>query len=355
MTKKVTIAAWKNVGATFLDWSLHWLTGASRFYNEHKGWIDLIESPLGKSALTAHGHEKNFPRGNAQLLKINKLFNEVDSANLLTCYLHPMPVNLAIDQVDSCNKPLSEIFELATEHTRTDLLACQKTCYSNDMSFVVIDLNDSVYTYKIRHIGPRILSVEESYDNTDKLVDDYLTLFFDNTYSAWKKELGKINVWDLREFYAINMKFYNSNIGKYINYQKPNIYIDARELFFNGKETMINLINSLGLELDNNRLDSWLPIYLEWQEIQAKILKFSWNLPRICECIVNNLYYDISSYDLSFEQEAIIQHIMIHKYNLNFKVWQLEKFPANTQDLHALLEPNTHQIVQIDDCSWLSP
>jgi hypothetical protein len=56
------------------------------------------------------------------------------------------------------------------------------------------------------------------------------------------------------------------------------------------------------------------------------------------------LYYDISDYNFEFYQEAIIQHIMIYKYGMNFKLWQLEKFPDNTQDLHKLLEPNIHKV-----------
>ena len=57
--------------------------------------------------------------------------------------------------------------------------------------------------------------------------------------------------------------------------------------------------------------------------------------------IVDNFYYDIGEYKLNIAQEAAIQHVMLYKYNLNFKIWQLEKFPNNTQDLHKLLEPNT--------------
>ena len=118
-------------------------------------------------------------------------------------------------------------------------------------------------------------------------------------------------------------------------------------MFFNGKDTILNLLGYLGLPVEVNRLDHWSKVYLQWQAAQAKILKFSWNLDRICKCIVDNLYYDLSSYNLEFWQEAIIQHIMIYKYNLNFKVWQLEKFPSNTQDLHALLEPNTINVKNI--------
>jgi hypothetical protein len=133
-------------------------------------------------------------------------------------------------------------------------------------------------------------------------------------------------------------------MDEFFNYSFPHIYVDARELFFNGRELMGNLFNQLRLPLDQSRLDSWLPIYYNWQAKQSSILKFSWSLDHICECIVNNLYYDLTTFNLNLKQEAIIQHIMIYKYGLNFKTWGLEKFPSNTQDLHKLLEPNIHQL-----------
>jgi hypothetical protein len=71
-------------------------------------------------------------------------------------------------------------------------------------------------------------------------------------------------------------------------------------------------------------------------------LNFCWNIDNICESIVNNYYLDIGAYNLDFWQEAILQHILIYKYKLNLKNWQLEKFPTNTQALHKLLEPNIH-------------
>jgi len=350
MSIKVAIFAWQNVGGSFLDWSLHWLTGAQKFYNEHRGWINLVDQPLSmqNSNLNSHNHDKNYPRGNTQLLKTIEKFNRVDSAKLLTCYLHPMPIEDTISLVD-VSESVSETHKLAVEELKNDFVVCQQTCYDNDVKVVILALNDPIYNQKLRYAGPTLTSTKLGYTNEIDIVDDYLSTFFNPTYNEWKNNLSQINVWDQREFYAINMRPYAvQNLGEYINYTQPTIYIDARELFFNGKETLDNLINSLGMKLDESRLQQWIPIYLEWQESISKILKFSWNVDRICECIIKNLYYDISTYNFEFWQEAIIQHIMIHKYGVNFKIWNLEKFPSNTQDLHKLLEPNIHIINKED-------
>jgi hypothetical protein len=56
----------------------------------------------------------------------------------------------------------------------------------------------------------------------------------------------------------------------------------------------------------------------------------------------------LERFNLDFYKEVIIQNALLYKQNLNLKNWQLEKFPANTQDLHKLLEPNIHQLIKKD-------
>ena len=99
------------------------------------------------------------------------------------------------------------------------------------------------------------------------------------------------------------------------------------------------------LPIDQARLDSWLVVYREWQQLQLNILEFTFNYQHIVDAIVNNWYYKLDN--LTFEQEIVIQHCLIYQHGLNLQTWQLEKFPDNTQQLHRLLEPNTHKIESI--------
>lgn len=347
MTTKVAIFAWHTVGATFLDWSLHWLTGATKFYNSKEGWITLTSNPLGSqdSNVNAHNHAKNYPRGNAELINEFEQAKAISSDELISYFLHPMPIDVAIDIINSPDTRIDLLYRESYEVQALDLAECQQTCYDNDINVVVLSWPDPIYNQAPRFIGPRLMTTKEAYTNIDQYYEDYFNLFAAENYPKWKEEVGN-NIWDRREFYALNMRPYIIyTVDKHLDYTKPNTFIDARELFFNGEATVINLLVSLGLEVDVSRLDHWRDIYTQWQKKQFELCRFSWNLDRICECIVKGYYYDLSTYHLEFWQEAIIQHLMIYKYGLNFKSWQLEKFPTNTQELYKLLEPNIHHIV----------
>lgn len=74
---------------------------------------------------------------------------------------------------------------------------------------------------------------------------------------------------------------------------------------------------------------------------------FSRNFDNIIDAIVNNRFMSLSRYRLDLIKEALIQSALITKYNLNLMCYGLDKFPDNTQDLHSLLEPNTHIIYNL--------
>ena len=46
-------------GATFMDWSWHWLKGEDQHWNKKHGWSDLTKNPLSKN--NSHSHKKNHP------------------------------------------------------------------------------------------------------------------------------------------------------------------------------------------------------------------------------------------------------------------------------------------------------
>ena len=156
------------------------------------------------------------------------------------------------------------------------------------------------------------------------------------------------NISDKREFIALNLRPHEC-VDQTLDadFSKSHFYLDAQELWYNGEDVLTRVMEYLDIKIQDKRLISWVPIYKQWQQKQLDILKFSWNLSHICESIVKDYYYDLSDYNLDLWKEAIIQHEMIYKYGLNFKNWQLEKFPKNTRDLHVLLEPNIHPVEDI--------
>ena len=64
----------------------------------------------------------------------------------------------------------------------------------------------------------------------------------------------------------------------------------------------------------------------------------------IMNAVLNGYTMDISSFNLDIMQEATIQHVLIYKYGLNLKTWELDVFPNNTKHIHELIEENIHPI-----------
>ena len=105
---------------------------------------------------------------------------------------------------------------------------------------------------------------------------------------------------------------------------------------------MLEILNFIGNNIDQSRWNSWMSVHNQWRQLHAQ--SFSRNFTEIINAIVNNQYMSLKRYDIDFYKEVLIQHTLIFQHNLNLKTWNLTKFPDNTQDIHALLEPNFHNL-----------
>ena len=347
LKNRVAIVATLASGATFLEWSIHWLTGQTRYYNFNSGWIDLSNSPL--TNINAHGHEKNHPCGHNETLEMMEKFQTFNTDTLLSFYALPIVQREVVQKLNISNDDiykhyLGEILD----YKEQDLRDLWNSLYDYNYKTIYVKLNDPIYTCKIRTLDFHITDANSKYNSVTEAQNDFLNVYFKNSKTVWENDLQMTNIWDYREFISLNIRPYEiTNPETLVDFTKPYYYLDSHELYYNGEETLLTILEYLDLDLVTTRLDSWRDIYKNWQKIQFDILKFSWNLDHICNAIVNNQYYDISKLNLDIWQEAIIQHIMIYKHGLNFKTWGLEKFPNNTQDLHKLLEPNIYH--QVDD------
>ena len=121
----------------------------------------------------------------------------------------------------------------------------------------------------------------------------------------------------------------------------PHCLINGEEWLTQGERTMRMIMDFCQTEIVPIRLEQWLPVYYQWQKVQSNSATFSIELEHIVNATVNGWYYPI---DLTLYQEAVVQHCLIYQHNLNIRNWELSKFPNNTQELHKLLEANTHSI-----------
>jgi hypothetical protein len=338
------VTSTNSIGCTFLDWSIHYLSGQSEFYNTDLGWSKLSADPVQKK--NAHSHPKNHPHGADETqIVINKFMSvEADLLSLNPALIRSATVakklNLDINKISEKN---SNVYEQICNYQAKDYSNIFHVCITNNIPIIYLKQNSYIpynlfFRSDIKHFEYKLA------ESQSEMKEEFLTIFFDQTNKKeWGDSIAKMPIWDLREFVALNIRpYFKPPLDDMVDRRNPHFYIDSMDWWCNGENKILEVFKYLKLNLDNKRYSHWVPIYRRWQKQQLNILNFCWNIDNICESIVNNYYLDIGAYNLDFWQEAILQHILIYKYKLNLKNWQLEKFPTNTQALHKLLEPNIH-------------
>jgi len=177
----------------------------------------------------------------------------------------------------------------------------------------------------------------------DEIYDDFVEYFFKESKLAWQQE-NLNNIWDQREFIALNFNFFkHDTILNYIDNSIPRYHLNPMDLWTSFDQTVKDLFDYLELLIDSSRYQPWLVIYNQWKIIHHNRIMFTWYFNTIIDCILNNVDLDLKRFELDIVQQAAIQHFLIYNHNLNFKTWQLSEF-TNAKQLHNLLEPNIHDL-----------
>jgi hypothetical protein len=345
MNNKICVTSNRSVGCTFVEWSLHFLSGQTQYYSvKLNQWLPLSQNPL--TEINAHGHHKNHPSGydNTQLY-IEK-FNSLPNNAIYSMYPFRLHLDVAAEQaqipVDQLYNPT--MFDQIDEFINNDFNKILQSCNEHDIPLIFVsqDARTTLYHQNFRSLDRYALNPGKPKSEQD-LVDEFQEVFFKHSVEQWK-ELNLTEIWDVRERMALDIRPYSALTDYKPELQLPHHWVNCLDLWTRSEKTIKHIMNYLNLEIVPDRWQTWLPICKNWQEYQLSLLDFCYNQPHIVEAIVNNWYYKI---DLTFQQEVLVQHFLIYQYGLNLKTWQLRKFPSNTQDLHKLLEPNIHPIPRI--------
>jgi len=327
----------RSVGCTFLDWSIHFLTGQTDFYHALLGWIPLVPNPVTK--INAHGHNKNHPGGSVEtqtsLLILQK------QHQLTSLYPHPIPLNTAAKNLGiDLDTASPGDWQLIFDYKKADYNQMIQACHAHSAKIIFVSLGNhlSVYANTIRSLERMPLNNRPAKSIND-IQNSLDQAFFKDSILAWEN-MGLTDIWDVRERCALKK---NLLVWKqpYPDLNFDHYWIDAQNLWYNGEREIPKIIKWLGLDVEPDRFVLWQSVYREWQKIQLDALQFQFNHQHIVDSIINNWSYPI---DLTFDQEIIIQHCLIFQHNMNLKTWQLTKFPSNTQELHKLLEANIHPL-----------
>jgi hypothetical protein len=333
----------ESVGCTFLDWSIHFITGQSRFYNIKQGWQPLSNNPV--TVTNAHGHNKNHPSGFERTkYAINQLL-PLHQDKLTSIYSFP----LHLDAV--ANNLKISIEEISQPHNQKSISQYRTADYNQLLSYIAtqsqvifVSSGDNLNFYHqiVRSIDRMPLSAAPA-ESSAEIQDELDRSFFGDSIASWNNQ-NLTDIWDIRERKALQSNLTKSNFGVgelQVDFSFPHYWMDCVNWWFDGIVMIQEIVAWLKLKVDSDRFQEWIPIYYSWQKIQAKNLRFQWQYKHIIDCIINNWSYPI---DLTFDEEIFIQHCLIYQHNLNLKTWQLIKFPNNTQELHKLLEPNIHTV-----------
>ena len=314
-------------GGTFLTWSIHFLAGHTEYFCLEKNQtISLVDNPIGK--INAHNFLPNQP---------NRIFNCSKSQFL--------------DFTETlCNSTTSNFHVLYYHTFLNQSTTPQAVSYSNQHSekLIVVDTSDfKLYHCCYRKRSPVPISTNDGKNilltNNQDIQNHFIQKYFKDSKNVWN-ELGLQNIWDLREFIALNFDFYDTDhIYEQVDKTRDHHLINGAELWTSFDFGVESLLQYLDINIDSKRLNHWQQIYNQWRTLHQQRLMFAIYFETIINSIVNNYNLDLIKFDLDIEQEAAIQNALIHRHNLNLKTWQLEKF-VNTKQLHSLLEPNIHPL-----------
>lgn len=350
-SKIVCLASIKPLGCTFLDWSMHWLSGQTDFFSANiNSFVSLVSNPLNFSGVkNAHLHPKNHPSGFYETKKQLELLQQNSNGrSLMTIFPAPEPFDICCKLlgigVNDLKDPkvASQVLEYHVRHF-TELLSWIAIDQKIPVIFVGMHPGAIGYTWSTRSLDRKMFSPERATTQED-LELEFEQIFFPEDVKVWNK-LNLNNRWDVRERLALSMRPFDYTLHNRVTFSFPHTWVNCHDLWYDTEETIKSLFNDLNLTIDPARLQLWREPANTWRSMQHEQEKFYRELDQIVYATINGHYHPIPN--LTLKQEAIIQHCLIYKHGLNLKTWQLDKFPSNTQDLHKLLEPNIHLVAKI--------
>ena len=329
MNKLVSIVTDPAIGGTFLSWSLEYLAGHTNSYSTaKKTYLQLVDNPVQEH--NAHAYEPNQ-------------------------YLSSEDVIAAITELSSLPSSYGRKMEVMYIHSfyyyldkHKDWFIALNAVMNSDRPVILVKtpkpyvLYQGLYTKR----AAGTLKREKRQGKTLSTQEENINEFFADAKRTWN-ELNLTNIYDNREFIALNFRPFDfneqANIVNTLHNKDNVLNLLAIDVWQNLDNTIYDIMNYIQVDIKSDRYALWLDVYNQWKTLHTKRVMWCWYYDQIIEYILNGYSMDLTRFDLDIYQEATIQHTMMFKYNLNFKTFELNKF-TNTKQLHDLLEPNIHSL-----------
>jgi hypothetical protein len=307
-------------GGTFLDWSIHYLSGAQThwvmrsnnlaretnpdFFTNSKLWktyarlVDIPDNPLLNN--TAHSHGKTHPSTDALPLVIDE-FKKQPQDQLHTFYYMD---SMRDDQTATIHNQLIEQYP--------------------EIKFIT-------YTYSPTSIDAIF------YLQLEKLPDII------KNYGA---DIVNAPIWTQREL--LSLRYQQAIKGQTINEtiapHSNSLELRFDDFYISLHTKIFEILTFLELPVDPGRFAQWRQMYAQWQENSG--VRFYADLNIIVNAIVNGHSLSLAEYNMTLAKEVVVANRLLYNYNLVLKAEGLEQLGNNTQEWHNLLEENVYHNVK---------
>lgn len=319
----VGFTSYGQLGCTFLNWSVHYLSGDTRtWYEEEKSWIRVIENPLTNN--DSHGFKKNHPVTITDWKKIIDIFSSYDRNNNFSFYgstlvPHHVSPSVGTDKkrtMENYHEAISysldkkiKLIYLGTEYSAYNLVDRSQFSMSWDKA-----VRNKIYMKNIKEFFETVPNIE-SLTGTIGKARDFLSLSMGNIKAPLDQEI---------------IKDHSSH--------KNFLFVNCHELLTNEKECLKGLFNFLNLKIDSSRMDNWIGVHSKWKKNLVPLLNFYKDLPTILSSIINGVSHPLEQYRLDIFTEAVIQYELMKKHNDRLLISQLDQFPDDTKKLTPFLK-----------------
>jgi hypothetical protein len=317
----------QSVGCTFMDWSIHFLSGQEKFQKSNGALIELSKNPV--NTINAHGHERNHPVGFSNtVVEFNNLLKFQD--RLTSLYPTPRHINDVAQELGITPEQIRPNINKILDQQITDYNNTLHFLNNQNVQIVFVDIDNLIFSIFLQQYRSHTL---------EQLQEEFTAPGQHHPYasSRFRKQRSDFStVWEFRDYVAATLQVLQTPKHK-VDLSIPHLWVDSRSWWYNGVNEIQKVMAWLNIPIDVNKLREWEPIYRSWQDTMFKQLQFQFEYNHIVDSIVNNWSFAI---DLTLAQEIVIQHCLIYQHNKNLKTQNLEKFPNNTKELHKLLIPN---------------
>ena len=183
--KLFAVTSPKSLGCTFLDWSVHFLSGQRQLTSfVEKNTVDLTFNPLNQN--NAHGHLRNYPSGKSETVEQLSWLRKHSQLPIASAYVNPLTGQRALELL---NIDLSQLTEDSWRSARhliakdyADSVAW--TASTVPTVYVYLDEKMKIFEQETRSLERYIFSNNQPASAED-LVKEFDTVFFENHQSQW--------------------------------------------------------------------------------------------------------------------------------------------------------------------------